>query len=166
MILSPQELVASLQSDVRILQHLISKLDTRSLDYRPTPAQRSARELIIYLSMMGPTLAEYALAESPDIAIWVAAETAAAGRTFDEAVRIIDTHGAQYAALLSNVSDAVYRSEFVDFDGNRTSRGAFLVNLVLVGTAMYRMQLFLYLKACGLPLTSADLWSGVDAPPA
>jgi hypothetical protein len=165
MILSSQELVASLQNDVRILQHLISKLDAGSLDYRPTPGQRSARELVIYLSMMGPTLTAYALAESPDTATWVDAETAATGRTFDEAVQIIGTHGAQYAALLSGVPEALYRAEFIDFDGNRVSRGAFIVNLVLAGTAMYRMQLFLYLKACGLPLSSADLWSGTDAPP-
>ena len=155
-----------MQNDVRILTHLVTKVGATSLDYRPTPSQRSVCELVIYLSMMGPALTAYALAESPDIAIWVEAETAAEGRTFDEAVRIIGTHGVTYAALLANVPDSVYRSEFIDFDGNRASRGAFLTNLVLSGTAMYRMQLFLYLKACGLPLSSADLWAGHDAPSA
>lgn len=166
MVLTTVELVASLRDDARILTHLIGELNAKSLDYRPTPGQRSARELVIYLSMMGPALTAYALAETPDIAIWVDAETAAAGRTFDEAVHIIGTHGEIYAALLAEVPDAFYRSEFIDFDGNRVSRGAFLANLVLAGTAMYRMQLFLYLKACGQPLTSANLWTGQDAPPA
>ena len=166
MVLSTAELVSSLQHEVRVLQHLITKLDAATLDYRPTPSQRSARELVIYLSMMGPTIVEYTLAETPDIATWVDAENAAANRTFDEAVRIIGEHTARYGALLDGVSDAAYRSAFIDFDGNPTTRGAFLVNMVLSGSAAYRMQLFLYLKACGLPLTSANLWSGVDAPPA
>jgi hypothetical protein len=165
MVLSTFELVASLQSDVRILQHLIGKLDAASLDYRPTAGQRSARELVIYLSMMGPALTAYALADEPDIAIWVEAEQAAAGRTFEEAVAIIGTHGAQYAAMLADLSDETYRSEFTDFDGCRATRGAFLTNLVLTRAGMYRMQLFLYLKACGQALTSSDLWYGVEAPP-
>ena len=52
----------------------------------------------------------------------------------------------------------------IDFDGNTTSRGAFIVNLVLCGCAAYRTQLFLYLKASGQShLNSGNLWSGVDA---
>ena len=76
-------------------------------------------------------------------------------------------HHEEYAALLGDVPDAVLRAGFTDFDGNRTSRGAFLVNLVLCGCAAYRTQLFLYLKACGRrELNSSNLWLGVDAAPA
>jgi hypothetical protein len=50
------------------------------------------------------------------------------------------------------------------FDGNKTSRGALIVNLVLCGCAAYRTQLFLYLKACGREeLGTMNLWAGVDA---
>ena len=41
------------------------------------------------------------------------------------------------------------------------------VNLVLGGSAAYRTQLFLYLKASGLErLDSSNLWTGVDSPEA
>jgi hypothetical protein len=33
--------------------------------------------------------------------------------------------------------------------GNKTTRGALIVNLVLGGHAGYRNQLFCYLKSCG-----------------
>ena len=65
------------------------------------------------------------------------------------------------------MSEAGFRSEVNDFEGNKTSLGAFIVNLVLCGSAAYRTQLFLYLKASGREeLGSSNLWSGVDQPPA
>ena len=55
-------------------------------------------------------------------------------------------------------------SEFEMF-GNKSTKGAFLVNLVLGGCAAYRTQLFVYLKACGREeLTTMNLWAGMDAP--
>ena len=56
MVLSKTELTGLLQNEVRILLHLISKIDRAKLDYRPTAKQRSTLELVRYLSMMGPAL--------------------------------------------------------------------------------------------------------------
>lgn len=166
MVLTTSELITSLQNEVRILLHLAGKVDRNILDYRPTPKQRSTRELVRYLSMMGPTIVRYALADPPDIAIWTAAEEAAGSRDYDQSLVEIATHPATYAALLGEVPDSVLRADFTDFDGNRTTRGAFLVNLLLCGCAAYRTQLFLYLKTSGrAELDSSNLWSGVDAAP-
>ena len=50
--------------------------------------------------------------------------------------------------------------------GAKDSRGSWLVWMVLCHYAAYRMQLFLYLKACGRPeLSTMDLWAGMDAKP-
>ena len=71
-----------------------------------------------------------------------------------------------YERLLGGMSDADFRAE-VEMFGNKSSRGAFIVNLVLCGCAAYRTQLFLYLKACGREeLSTLNLWAGVDAPAA
>jgi hypothetical protein len=164
MVLSTSELIASLQTEVRILLHLAGKVDPTSRVYRPTPGQRSTLELVRYLSMMGPALVRYALATPADIAIWTTAEEASLGITFDEALARIAEHAAEYPALLGGVPETTYREAFTDFDGNLTTRGAFIVNLVLSGCAAYRTQLFLYLKASGREeLNSMNLWSGVDA---
>ena len=56
MVLSKEELIGSLQNEVRILLHLASKVDQGKLDYRPSPKQRSTLELLQYLSIMGPLL--------------------------------------------------------------------------------------------------------------
>jgi hypothetical protein len=115
---------------------------------------------------MGPTLVRYALATPPEMAIWTTAEEASLELTLDEAGARIARHSEEYAALLGSVSDETYGEAFTGFDGKVTTRGAFIVNLVLSGCAAYRTQLFLYLKASGNDaLTSKNLWSGIDMHP-
>lgn len=111
--------------------------------------------------MMGPTIIRWSLANTSDFDIW----TASKERNFEQAKEAIAAQHAEYADLLSGLTDADFRAEVTDFDGNKTSRGAFLTNLVLAGCAAYRMQLFLYLKASSAPaINSSNLWSGVDTP--
>ena len=76
MVLNKSELIASLQHEVRILLHLASKIDRATLDYRPSPKQRSTIELLKYLSVMGPALVEAAKAGGFDPAVFTAAERA------------------------------------------------------------------------------------------
>lgn len=167
MVLTKSELIGSLQNEVRILLHLIDKIDRNQLDYRPTARQRSTLELLKYLSMMGPTIIRFTLAETPDFAVWTTAAQAADARDFDQTVATIRAQSDEYAQLLSGLSDDDFRVEVTGFDGRKVSRGNFIVNSVLSGCAAYRTQLFLYLKACGREeLGTMNLWGGVDAPPA
>jgi hypothetical protein len=164
MVLTKSELITALQNEVRILVHLAGKIDRTKLDYRPTPKQRSTIELLRYLSIMGPFLVGTAKnGWNPEA--WGAAAKDAEARDFDETVKFIAGHADTYATQLNAMSDADLRSEMDGFDGKKTSRGAFIVNLVLCGCAAYRTQLFMYLKACGREeLGTANLWMGADAP--
>ena len=165
MVLNKSELIASLQKEVRILVHLAGKLDRSMVDYRPTSKQRSSLELLRYMSIMGPQLAQAAKAGSFDGAAWGAAQKEAEGRDFDQTVAAIAAQSDLYAKLLGDMSDADFRSEMTGFDGNKVSKGSFIVNLVLSGHAAYRTQLFGYLKSCGREeLSTYNLWQGVDAP--
>ena len=167
MVLTKPELIASLQHEVKILLHLAGKIDRSKLDYRPTSKQRSTIELLKYLSMMGPTIIEYAKAQTPDPSLWTDAAKAADARNFDETVAAIAAQKDLYAKLLGNMTDADFRAEVMDFTGGKTSRGSLIVNLVLGGCAAYRTQLFCYLKANGRDeLSTMDLWAGVDTPAA
>jgi hypothetical protein len=166
MIITKSELLASLQKEVRILLHLASKIDRSQLDYRPTPKQRSTLELLKYLTIMGPALIRNAQAGSFDIAVWSSAVEAAAARSFDQTLAALAAQRDEYATLLGAMSDADFRGE-IEMFGSKTTRGSFIVNMVLCGCAAYRTQLFLYLKACGREeLTTQNLWGGADAAPA
>jgi hypothetical protein len=166
MVLTKAELIASLKHEVQILLHLASKIDRVHLEYRPTPKQRSTIELLRYLSIMGPELVKAAKRGSFDRDAWMAAERAAAARSFDQTLDAIAAQAEDYQTLLAEVSDAELRAE-IEMFGRRTTKGAFIVNLVLCGCAAYRTQLFLYLKACGREeLSTMNLWAGADAPAA
>ena len=166
MVLTKSELIGSLKHEVRILLHLIGKIEPTMIEYRPTPKQRSTLELLKYLSIMGPGLVQAAKAGAFDPAGWTVAQKEAEARNFDQTVAVIGRHADEYAALLGEMSDADFRTE-IEMFGSKMSRGAFIVNMVLGGHAAYRTQLFLYLKACGRDeLSTMNLWRGADAPAA
>lgn len=165
MVLTKEELIGSLQNEVRILLHLCTKIDRGQLDYRPTPKQRSTLELLRYLSYMGPTMVRAARDGGFDRDAWAAQQEAAAGRDFDQTVDAIAAMADSFAQTLGDVEDQDFRSDLEMF-GRVGTKGSFLVNTVLAGYAAYRTQLFLYLKACGREeLNTMNLWAGMDAPP-
>ena len=165
MVLTRSELIGTLQQEIRILVHLAGKVDASMLDYRPTPKQRSTLELLRYLTTSGPALIQYAKGQPVDAEAIAAATQAANSRNFDETVAALAALSDQYAELLADVSDDDLRGEIMWVDGSRISRGLFLVNYVFGQAAQYRLQLFLYLKACGREeLNTMNLWLGADVP--
>ena len=165
MVLTKEELIGSLQNEVRILLHLASKIDRNKLDYRPTPKQRSTMELLQYLVVMGPMLVPAIKAGKFDPAKFEAARAEANAMNFDQVLAAIEKQKGLYADLLGGFSEADFRGEIDLFGAGKSSRGGVLVNLVLSGHAAYRTQLFLYLKSCGRDeLNTMNLWAGMDAP--
>jgi hypothetical protein len=161
--LTKDEVIAQLQKEVRILLHLASKLDRNSIDYRPTPKQRSSLELLRYLVSMGPILIRSIKAGAFDVERWQADTAKANAASFDQVVEMIRAQEAEYADLLGGWTDADFRGS-IELFGRTATRASWLLELVLNGCAAYRTQLFLYLKACGREeLGTSNLWQGVDA---
>jgi hypothetical protein len=164
MVMTKPELIGSLQNEVRILQHLITKIDRDKLDYRPTPKQRSTLELLQYLTIMGPELIKATKAGTFNPETWTTAEKTAYSRDFDQTVAALAAHKDGYAKLLGEWSDADFRGE-IEMFGSKSTRGAFITNMVLGGCSAYRTQLFLYLKSSGREeLNTYNLWAGMDPP--
>ena len=165
MVLTKSELIALLQKEVRLLLHLTTKIDPAMLDYRPTSKQRSTIELLRYLTMSGPGLISYAKGQQMDAAAIAEATQAANARNFDETVAALAALSDLYAELLADMTDDDLRGEIMWVDGSQISRGLFLVNYLFGQYTAYRLQLFLYLKACGREgLNTMNLWLGADVP--
>ncbi|HEY5068342.1 MAG TPA: hypothetical protein VII37_01100 [Candidatus Acidoferrum sp.] len=167
MVLSKEELISSLKNEVRLLLHLAGKIDKAKLNYRPTPRQRSTLELLQYMAIMAPT--QVVAIKGGDfsrptmMAIWGPAESASKAMNFEQTIAAIEQQGAQFDEVFSGWTEADFRNELELF-GQKSSRGAMLVNLVLGGFAAYRMQLFCYLKSCGREeLNTVNLWMGADS---
>lgn len=165
MVLTKDELTASLQNEVRILLHLAGKIEPQHLDYRPTSKQRSTLELLRYLVVMGPMLIRAVKAGGFDQAAWQSARAEANAMNFDQVLSAIEKQKTTYAELVSTFSDEDFRGQIDLFGSGKSSRGSVIVSMVLGGHAAYRTQLFLYLKSCGREeLNTMNLWAGVDAP--
>jgi len=165
-VLTKDELIDELLHELRILLHLVSKVDPAKLDYRPTPTQRSLLELLQYLTIFGPIQVRTIKAGVLDMDVWRdtwrTEQAAAKRRNLEQVKDALNAQSALFVELLGSVSDADLRNEMEMF-GNKASRGSWLVWMVLCHYVAYRMQLFLYLKACGREeLSTVNLWAGVD----
>ena len=162
MVLTKEELIKSLQNEVRILLHLASKVEPAKLDYRPTAKQRTTLELLQYTVIMGPIHLRAIKADAFDLDAWRTGEEAAKVMNLEEVKDAIGKQAVLFAELLGPCSDADLRAE-IEMFGRKASRGSLIVGLVLSHYAAYRMQLFLYLKACGREeLNTMNLWAGMD----
>ena len=167
MVLTKDELINALQNEMRILLHLASKVDPAKLDYRPTSKQRSLLELLQYMTIVGPIHLRACLADAFDREAWGntwrTEEAAAKVRNLEAVKAAIAKQPALFAELLSSCTDADLRAQ-IEMFGGKASRGSMIVSLVLCHFAAYRMQLFLYRKACGREeLSTLNLWAGMDA---
>lgn len=164
MVLTKEELISTLQNEVRILVHLAGKVDRSKLDYRPSAKQRSTLELLQYMVIMGPEIIRGIHAGAFNGEAWGKAEAAAKAMSFDEALAAIGHQFALYPELLNTFSESDFRST-IDMFGRKDSKGSLIVNMVASGYAAYRTQLFIYLKACGRDeLNTMNLWAGMDGP--
>jgi hypothetical protein len=164
MVLTKDELIASLEKEVRILLHLCTKIEPRHIEYRPTPKQRSTIELLHYLSFMGPVLVKAMRGGAFDREAWGAEVDAAKARNLEQTVDAIAGSADVMTREVGEMQEADFRKE-IEMFGRRATVGAFLVNTVLASYAAYRTQLFLYLKANGREeLNTMNLWAGVDPP--
>lgn len=168
MVLTKEELRSMLQNEVRILLHLIYKVIPENLDFRPTPQQRSTLELLQYLTIMGPIHMDLAKSGVFEMEAWgkqFTARAAAAAELDLEQVRsAIEGLAGYYEEILASCTDADFR-EVLTLFGAKSSRGAWMVSLVLNHHVAYRMQVFQYLKASGREeLNTMNLWVGMDSP--
>ena len=168
MVLTKDELIGRLDHEVHILEHLLAKVKPSDCDYRPTPGQRSLRELLEYLAIFVPIHVRAIAAGHWDREKWGeewrAEKAMARTWSLEDIEEAIAAQTSIFADLRESLTDEDLRFEMEMF-GRKTSRGEWLVWMVLSHYAAYRMQLFLYLKACGREeLGTLDLWAGVDSP--
>jgi hypothetical protein len=167
MVLTKAELLTAVQNEIRLLLHLVSKVDAAQLDYRPTAKQRSTLELLQYLTIFGPIHGRAVKAGVWDkeawSEIWRTEEAAAKERNLEQIQEAIARQQGLMERLVGSCTDAELRAQ-IELFGAKASRGSWFVSLVLCHYSAYRMQLFLYLKSSGREeLNTMNLWAGRDA---
>ncbi len=160
--ITKEQLLHSMRHESAIIKHLATKVPADSLDYRPTPAQRSMLELMQYMTCMAIVPVRYILSGS-----WEGLESLeeeAGSITAETFVSEMDRQMGMIEEALADLDEAEAETAPATMPwGTPTTVSAALMDMVLKCFTAYRMQLFLYLKSCGLTdLGPAQCWVGVD----
>src|SRR5579862_6953208 len=113
MVLTKDETIAILQNEVRLVLHLISKIQPSMLDYRPSPKQRSLLELCRYFIPMAPVQIRFVIDGNFSMESWVPAWTAQANAAnamnLEQVKAALAKQSAQFAEMLDPVPDQAFR---------------------------------------------------------
>ena len=152
--------LATLKFETKVIIHLASLLQSEQLSYRPTAKQRSTTELLQYLTIMGTAATLFATTNAWDH--WDALAEKSKTVTLASFPKAMQAQLKAITKVIAPFNDAVLkRKKANSFTCGKTTLGSALIEMVLKQTVAYRMQLFLYAKASGLPhLTTDDCWRG------
>lgn len=159
-----EHFIEAVRKEGQIISHLHSKMTPDMLDFRPTPAQRSTRELLEYIPccafLIGKCLAEGGFQNWKPGADAI---KAAVAKDFNAALNAeID----KLADWVKNLSDADLKKEVKTPPGDVITLAQALVDMNYRFLTAYKMQFFLYLKACGRnDLATVNCWAGRDPSP-
>ncbi len=152
-----ENFIKSLENEVRIIKHLGSKVTPEIAEYRPSPAQRSTLELMQYISAVGSGVMKSVLLG--DTKAWNEYDDFRKSVTIDNFSEKMDQELNDMKENFAKFVDTDFGRE-ADFYG-KASIAEHMIN-ILRNFSAYRMQLFLYIKANGIPLNTMNLWGGVD----
>ena len=159
-----QMFVEAVRKEGKIISHLHTKLTPEMLDFRPTPAQRSTRELLEYIPccahLIVKCVADGGFAAYKDGA---AAIKSAVALDFNAA---LNHEIEKLVSWVEALPESELNREVKTPPGDTLKLGQAIVSLSLNFLVAYKMQLFLYIKACGrADIGTANCWAGRDATP-
>jgi hypothetical protein len=163
--MTKRQFLDSCLHEIGVIKHLAGKVPEAALDWRPTPGQRSTRELLQYLTTCAIVPAQALVTGS-----WAhaeAMEAASAKVDPDIFAQAMDVQARALEELMDRVSDEdlAERDAYMPW-GARCRLGEGIVNTALKTLVAYRMQLFLYAKeSCAPRLGPSNCWIGVDPRP-
>lgn len=164
--ITKDQLAASMLRDCDILLHLYGKLRPEDADHRPSERQRSTLELLRYLSICGA--AGIDCMAHADWGRFKAFSERAKEMAFDGFPAAIERQKAEIEAFFQSVSEETLETQEAPLPGGRgvSTLGAAIFNGPQKWLAAYKLQLFLYAKACGgMELGTSNVWGGMDMPP-
>jgi hypothetical protein len=164
--LGKDDLISAMHLECDVAKHIFSRLpreDWRAtLDYRPSPPQRSTLELLRYLSYTGITGCLACLGQRERIKDLEAAAASLAAEEFPAAM---DREKEEIARLLGSLTDEDLAARRVKNPlGEEMTLGRALLDMPVRWLTGYRMQFFLYARALGAEVVTPDCWYGVSMP--
>lgn len=161
--ISKQQFLDSCLNEIRIIKHLYGKVTPEMLNYRPSKQQRSMLELLQYLSHFAK-LEAGAISKGKAIGNFQEAMKEAYEMPADKFFAMMDAQAEELKNIFGKITVAELAEEVDLFGrGHSQPRSLWFLNLIFKSLTAYKMQLFLYLKSCGITnIGTSNLWRGED----
>ena len=158
-----EQLVESMVHDCEVSKHLFTKIAAASMEYRPTPQQRSTKELLQYLSICGIGGATCMAENNWDL--YAKYSERAQQMEISEFPAAMDRQISELKDLFASLSEEDLDNREAPMPGGGAMPlGAGILNAPAKWLSAYKMQLFLYAKASGASdLSTVNAWLGKDA---
>ena len=160
--INKKQFLNAFAKELDIIRHLGTKVDASMLDYRPSEKQRSMLELMNYLGHIFNTGVAISIAGSAKDYQEIAKNAPEVTLSnFDLVMQMQAKNVIEKIEALSDEELAVESEIF----GQTNTLAMHLFGASKWAVA-YKMQLFLYIKACGKhDINTLNLWAGVDSAP-
>lgn len=158
------DFIDSVAHEVAVCKHLFTKVPLESLDFRPTPGQRSLRELLLYIPAMLSLATEFLITGNREV--FGQKNKTLMARNAEDFPRLIDEGLADFKRQIEAIPEEDFQGREVAMPtGQVLKLGPALLNFTHKFAAAYKLQLFLYLKQLGRSeLNTANAWAGRDMP--
>ena len=160
--LTKDDILDAIHKEMDICLHLYGKLPEGSLDYRPTPNQRSTLELLRYVSVCGIAGARAMTEGNWDG--YQELEARSKDMAAEEFPAAMERQRQELDALFAGLTDDdLVNRTVTEPTGAEVKLARALFDLPLRWLCGYRMQLFLYAKAAGnADIWTPNCWAGID----
>lgn len=159
---SVDQFLNAVQHEVNVIKHLYTKVPKDKLDYRPTPKQRSLKELIQHLPVNLSVAKQVISGDWSDFQATTQPVREAALQDFNGTM---DREFKLFAERIRAIPAADFQNKIAKMPMGEVPLGDALIAFPFKFLPAYKMQLFLYLKACGREeLNTVNCWGGMDGP--
>ena len=156
-----EQFLNGIRHEVQVIKHLYTKVPKAKLDYRPSPKQRSLQEMIVHLPTNLAISKQVISGDWSDIQATMQKTREDAQKDFNAT---LDRELAAFVERVNKIPEADFQDKQVSLPtGMKIPLGDALLGFPYKFLTAYKMQFFLYLKACGREeLNTLNCWFGVD----
>jgi hypothetical protein len=161
--ITKQQLTDSLVFECQIIKHLATKVTPELLNYAPAPGMRTTLELLQYTSHLAKGSLRGLVLGNWD---WEKRHADSKNVNLENFAQAMDAQIDEIRSILAEADEQTLQTKEVQFPwGGKTIAGIGIVNTALKFLTAYKMQLFLYLRINGLPVSTPNVWRGQDPEP-
>lgn len=159
--ITKDQLGASMLHECKVALHLFGKLSPDAYDYRPSPRQRTTTELLRYLAICG--IAGTRCMADADWKLFAEYRARTNEMRPEEFPAMMERQKGELDAFFRSVTEEMLEMQDAPLPGGGMQPlGAAILNGPLKWLAAYKLQLFLYAKASGAEIGTANAWNGID----